>query len=85
MVWKCVICHENVVLKRYNIVRHYMAKHKLFNNTFPNGSSLRCEKLNFLKKSLRQQQKVTFIAAISKKIQQWQEHHVKFVTSLVNI
>ena len=39
-----------------------MTKHKSFNDTFPNGSLLICEKLSFLKNSLQQQQKVISVA-----------------------
>lgn len=54
----CLICRESVILKKYNIVRHYTTKHKSFNDTFPQGSLIRWEKLTFFKKSLQQQQSV---------------------------
>lgn len=58
----CLICRESVILKKYNIVRHYTTKHKSFNDTFPPGSLIRCEKLTFFKKSLQQEQNVMSVA-----------------------
>lgn len=52
----CLICRESVILKKYNIMRHYNTKHKMFSDSFPVGSALRKEKLCVLKKSLHQQQ-----------------------------
>lgn len=58
----CLICRESVVLKKYNIVRHYTTKHKSFEDGFPNNSPLRRQKLTFLKNSLQQQQNVMSVA-----------------------
>lgn len=58
----CLICRENIILKKYNISRHFTTKHKSFDETFPLGSSLRNEKLSFFKRSLHQQQNVMSVA-----------------------
>lgn len=58
----CLICRESITLKKYNISRHFTTKHKSFNDTFPPGSSLRNEKLQFFKRSLNQQQNVMSVA-----------------------
>ena len=58
----CLICRESVILKKYNISCHFVAKQKSFNETFPPGSSLRSEKLSFFKRSLQQQQNVMSVA-----------------------
>ncbi|XP_028170983.1 general transcription factor II-I repeat domain-containing protein 2-like [Ostrinia furnacalis] len=58
----CLICRESITLKKYNISRHFTTKHNSFNDTFPPGSSLRNEKLQFFKRSLNQQQNVMSVA-----------------------
>lgn len=58
----CLICRESIILKKYNISRHFTSKHKDFDETFPPGSSLRNEKLSFFKRSLHEQQNVMFAA-----------------------
>lgn len=58
----CLICRESVLLKKYNIVRHYTTKHKLFDSTYGSGFLLIHEKLTFFKKSLQQQQSVMSVA-----------------------
>lgn len=58
----CLICREKVILKKYNIGRHFNTKHKSFNETYPPGTQLRSEKLTFLKRSLQQQQNVMSVA-----------------------
>lgn len=58
----CLICRESIILKKYNISRHFTTKHKSFDETFPPGSSLRNEKLSFFKRSLHQQQNVMSVA-----------------------
>lgn len=54
----CLICRENVILKKYNILRHYTTKHKTFDETFPHNSLIRREKLTSFKKSLQHQQNI---------------------------
>lgn len=33
----CLICRESIILKKYNISRHFSAKHKSFDATFLSG------------------------------------------------
>lgn len=54
----CLLCREEVTLKKYNIDRHFSTKHKDFNNSFIPGSALRLEKLSSLKRELNKQQNV---------------------------
>jgi hypothetical protein len=54
----CLICRESVMLKKYNIHRHYTTKHKTFDQNFPRCSLIRREKLKYFKKSLQQQQNI---------------------------
>ncbi|XP_060803031.1 general transcription factor II-I repeat domain-containing protein 2-like [Amyelois transitella] len=58
----CLICRDSIILKKYNISRHFTTKHKSFDETFSPGSALRNEKLIFLKKSLYQEQKSMTVA-----------------------
>jgi len=48
----CLICGKSVILKNYYIVRHYITKHKSFDNIYSPGSLMIHEKLNFFNKSL---------------------------------
>ncbi|XP_023212740.1 general transcription factor II-I repeat domain-containing protein 2-like [Centruroides sculpturatus] len=60
----CLICRESVILKKYNIARHFNTKHKSFNDTFPPGSLIRHEKLAIFKKSLQNQQNIMSVAIV---------------------
>ena len=52
----CLVCHETIsVLKEYNIKRHYITKHKEYENM---TGEARKEKISFLQKSLKGQQSV---------------------------
>jgi hypothetical protein len=48
-----LICRETVILKKYNIFRHYNTKHESFNSTYSSRFLMRKEKLTFFKKALQ--------------------------------
>ena len=46
----CLIGRESVILKKYNIMRHYTTKHKMFSDSYPVGSALRKRKVALFQK-----------------------------------
>ena len=53
----CLLCQSSIaVIKRANIQRHYISKHRDFENTYPFGTKAREEKVTSLKQNLHKQQ-----------------------------
>jgi len=63
----CLICRCSVILKVYNIARHYKTKHQRYDEIFTRGSLIRKKQINILKNSLEKQQNM-MSAAISQHI-----------------